>query len=193
MSILGFVFYSIILIWALIGLFAVYSMHNLLTKKLNHIKKPNMPLFSRVPCAARYDYVSWSHLELYVGALLILPPKAILMVLSQFGCAQFGRLNFKINGNGDLNSEQSSKFYSMIQIFYPIFSSICLISTGLTSYEKRVHKVSDYLADYLPYEKNGVDKRVPLYCSNHTSLQFPAIQLKITIYFLSLNFIKKIY
>ena len=56
-------------VWAVLAAAGVWLVNGLMRKRFKHIREPDMKLFSTVPCAARYDFVDWQPLELYLGAV----------------------------------------------------------------------------------------------------------------------------
>lgn len=64
--------------WAI---FMTIFTHKMLNKKMEHIRNPPMPLLATCPIAARYDYIEWPRLQIYIGAIFLLPIRVLSMVI----------------------------------------------------------------------------------------------------------------
>ena len=123
--------------------------------------------FSKVQCTARYDYVDWVPIKLYLGAIFLFLPRQILML----GIITWARFHFpvtfKLFGKGKYQDEQS-KFYLYLDSLIRVFTQRFLrYSVGITDYKQISHKVSEYFADYISYEEKQENVQAPIYVCNH--------------------------
>ena len=63
------------------------TQHRMFNKDLEAIRHPPMPVFSTVPCGARYDAISWNPIACYIGGALFVPIRLIsVLVIISGGC-----------------------------------------------------------------------------------------------------------
>lgn len=68
----------ILLLWGGWGVYAYFLIRKLLEKDLKYLFEPKVNLLNRNNSGARYDPIELNKLEVYFGAIFLLPIRAIL-------------------------------------------------------------------------------------------------------------------
>jgi len=129
-----------------------------------------MVTMSTIPCASRYDAVSWPKLEIYLQAIFLLPIRIFKIVLCIIMGGTLSFINRQINGTGELHDEQTSRFWFWQRVGMYLISRPIVFLAGFTNFKRKQHKVSDFLADYGKFEARLAGKRAPIQICNHFTI-----------------------
>lgn len=135
--------------------------------------------FSKCPGSARYDYIDWPNTTLIIGSVIWLPLR-ILCVFSILGAGAvkvtivrwlLGKEPPKDYPHKDVApflEDQSYVYWWLSNTYFKPYARTILWWTGCLCIERKQHKISDYIADYKPYELTNTKPGLTI--SNHTGL-----------------------
>ena len=139
--------------------------------------------FSKAPCAARYDTIYLNKCKMILFAFFLGPFKLIFMLLLPLvSCALWALLIKKILGKETIHEvtdkdgkkkkittfeeEQSSLYWMILGAGTSVICKSLVVLSGLWITKKKL-KVTDFFADYGPYEEKNKKFRAPILISNH--------------------------
>lgn len=152
--------------------------------KARALREPPMPVFAKYPSSVRYDAISWNPIRCYIMALF--QPLRVFLACFSLAMAQlFTNINRMILGketvtetinekgekikNVSFEEEQSKIFMFIQRQIFIVVSRFCLFCIGLSPTKKK-QQVSDFLSDYVKYEKMQKNKLAPIIISNHCTI-----------------------
>lgn len=122
--------------------------------------------YSKVPSAARYDYVEWNFWKMYIGLVFLVPIRLVCYLVPIIIGGTIFVIHWKLCGKGDFLDEQSRYYHWLNNVWLQyVCTFICRFGGGITRTYKK-HKISDYLADYKGYE---MTEQAPIIVSNHVT------------------------
>lgn len=157
-------------LWICWALYITRWFNNFFNNGPRAIREPDMPLMSTIPCASRYDGVSWPKISIYLQGIFLFPARLVKILgwIVVGGITSF--INRQINGIGELGDEQTSRFWWWQRACMYLISRPIIFTAGFTNFSRKQHKVSDFLADYIKYEEKLAGRRAPIQICNHFSL-----------------------
>jgi len=128
-------------------------MNKLVYKRNANLREPPMRKFAKCPPIARYDYLGWNIYEIYFCAVFIVPIR-ITVCLGGMACTTIlMKTCMYLFGNGDVKKEQSKMYNRVYRYLLPKIVHVICFGFGMYRIKWKKHKISDYFADYKPYEK----------------------------------------
>lgn len=157
-------------LWVCWALFITRWFNDFFKNGPRAIREPDMPTMSTIPCASRYDAVSWPKMSMYLQGIFMFPMRLAKVVfwIVMGGFSSF--INRQINGIGALSDEQTPRFWFWQRACMYLISRPIIFAGGFTNFNRRQHKVSDFLADYTKFEEKLADKTAPIQVCNHFTL-----------------------
>jgi hypothetical protein len=164
------IIYTKFLLWGCWALFITRWFLNFFKNGAKAVQEPDMPLMSTVPCASRYDAVEWPKLKIILAGIFVLPGRLVGVFGGIFGGGLVSILNSKINGTGDTSDEQTERFWFWQRLGLYCIARPVIFCAGFTSFNRRKHKVSDFLPGYEKYEEKMANVRAPIKICNHVTI-----------------------
>lgn len=69
---------SVALLWAAWAIFISKTLAKIFSKDLKHLFEPNVNLMAKNGSASRYDAIDVNRLEIYIGAIFLLPLRLLI-------------------------------------------------------------------------------------------------------------------
>lgn len=157
----------VLLLWAAWGVFAV-RFTNKIFKKLEYLFKADPNEMSKVLCGSRYDQSYLSRMEIYVGAVVLLPIRVVLF-LFLFAVGQLFTFVFAKIYKIDLEHYYQPRSKLSFTIYHWVigFLSRCAFFVfGMYYMPIREVNIKDIWCDYKPLQDVS---RAPIVISNHVS------------------------
>lgn len=126
-----------------------------------------MPIQSKIPVAARYDYVEWETIKMYIGALTLVPIRAFTLFYIVFLSLFWTKAVWQLAGKGTYKDEQS-ELYAQLNKFMGLFVKTLMYPVLGINFTRKYHRISDYLADYKGFELDR-ETKCPIVISNHVT------------------------
>lgn len=77
---MSYLLWCVSAIWLAYAVFIVRFIRNILTKKTLYLKTPNIEDQAKYRSAARYDFVNIQEFKVYLGAVFLLPVRAMMSI-----------------------------------------------------------------------------------------------------------------
>lgn len=164
------IIYTKFLLWGCWAIFITRWLLNFFKNGAKAVQEPDMPLMSTVPCASRYDAVEWPKLKIILAGIFVLPGRLIGVFCGVFGGGLVSIVNSKINGTGHPSDEQTERFWFWQRLGLYCIARPVIFWAGFTRFNRRKHKVSDFLPGYEKYEEKMANVRAPINICNHLTL-----------------------
>lgn len=153
----------------LVASFALPFIYKMLYVENKILREPPMGDFAKIQCAARYDYIDWQPIKMYLGTVFLLFPRVLSFIVTCIIGSVYHNIHVKLFSEGKILAEQSL-FYHYLPCFWKCFLFRPLrFFMGYTSYQIKSHKISDYIADYQKYEKKANEVQAPISICNHNA------------------------